>query len=224
MKKLLILFAVMLSLSSLFAQQTAILSVTITPGTEWNKRRGPQHAVWIEKPDGTFVATLFATQRVVKNNWLFAPETGRPESLPVWYHASSKTTAETRKSSHTDVISSATPSQKKTYSRSIVLTAGIPYVIKAEVNSSFDYNEYWSKKAKKTDTHYSGVNGQPSVVYTAVITLQPEQNSHATVKLQPVGTGSPDGRDGIVHSGLNTLTTALSIIADIQVETEWQNQ
>ena len=223
MKKFIILFACMLTLSSLFAQQKAIVSVTITPGTEWNKSRGPQHAVWIEKSDGTFVATLFATERAVKNNWKFAPRSGRPESLPVWYHASGKT-ATGDNSSRIDAVSSATPSKEKTYSRTITLNTDTTYVIKAEVNSSFDYNEYWPKKAKKTDAHYSGVNGQPSVVYAAVITVQPESNKHATLKLLPVGTGSPDGKDGIIHSDLNTLTTALLITANIKAEIEWLNK
>jgi hypothetical protein len=220
MKKIIILFTILFSVSSLFAQPAETLSVTITPGTAWNKKRGPQHAVWIEKADGTFVTTLFATQRAVKNNWLFAPKGGRPESLPVWYHASGKTAAENGNRTYTDVISSATPSQKKTYSKTLQFAADTIYVVKVEVNNSFDYNEYWPKKAKKTDQNYSGVNGQPSVVYSGIITPQLKNNSLAKIELRPAGTGSVNGSDGIIHDNLNSLTTALLIISKIQAELE----
>lgn len=215
-----ILFISLFCISSLFAQQTATLSVTITPGSRWNKKHGPQHAVWIEKEDGTFVTTLFVTQRAAKRNWLFAPKNGRPESLPVWYRASQNSEAKKIGTSQTDAISAATPSQKKTYSKTFQLEAATAYVVKVEVNSSFDYNEYWPKHAKKNDQNYSGVNGQPSVVYSGVITTQLKSNSPAVIELQPAGTGSPDGSDGIIHDNLNSLTTALSIIGKIQAEIE----
>ena len=43
----------------------------------------PQVAVWVEKPDGTYVDTLFVTSKAGSGKWKQAPEAGRPEALPV---------------------------------------------------------------------------------------------------------------------------------------------
>jgi len=208
------------------SKTTGTLTVSITPGKYWKTKRGPQFAVWIEETDGTYVATLYVTQRAAEKNWLFAPGAGRPESLPVWYHAAGSRpvsmTPEQDKPG-TDAVTSATPVTSDAIAYSVRLYAGEVYVVKVEVNHSFDYNASWPEKAKKNSTRYSGVNGQPSVVYAATVNTRlretetddaaaPEHNGIRT-ELIPAGTGSVTGSDGALHNDLGLLTTALQIIA-----------
>lgn len=195
---------------------TGTITVTIIPGTDWKNKRSPQIAIWIEKQDNTYVKTLFVSQRAGKKNWIFGPEEGRPESLPVWYHTAGLSSAKTGKTdtavtakADTDAVTAATPAGKTQIQESTDLPAGDTYVIKIEVNHSFDYNEYWPKSAARSSPAYSGVNGQPSVIYTAILNTQPDT---ADVSFTPSGTGSIDGSDGMIHNNLATLTSALSII------------
>ena len=188
--------------------------VTVVPGENWTTRmwiafvpvsKGPQLACWIETADGRYVATLTATARSADDDWRGAPEEGRPESLPVWNAARAAGSA-------VDAASSATPKEGFEASRSgLGLVAGETYVIRCEVNHSFDYNDAWPKKAKRGEAAYSGVNGQPSVVYEARFVAE----SGTRVDLVPVGTGSVDGSSGVTKAGLDGVTSALSIIESI---------
>ena len=84
------------------------------------------------------------------------------------------------------------------------------YVIKAEFNTSFDYNDHYTKKN-------SGVNGQPSVIYSAKIPAGFNKENDE-IKLSFEGCGSIDGSDGIVQSDVSKLTTATEIVKLITVK------
>lgn len=208
--------------AGLYASEPAkegTLTVTITPGASWKTERDPQFAVWVEKADGTYVTTLYVTQRAAKKNWLFAPKGGRPESLPVWYHAVGNAAVVMKAqqaSGGTDALTSATPGAAGDVKKTVQLAAGEVYVVKVEVNHSFDYNESWPKNAKKGSVQYSGVNGQPSVVYAGTLDVRSAGTGtdYADVQtaLIPAGTGAVDGRDGNLHDDLGKLTTALQIV------------
>ncbi len=201
--------------------------VVVVPGENWTTRmkvafvsvkKGPQCAVWIETEDGEYVATLTATARTAENEWRAAPEEGRPESLPVWSAARARGNGGAAGTSGAadgvDAVSSATPMEGVEGSRSgIVLKPGAPYVVRCEVNHSFDYNDAWPKKAKPGDARYSGVNGQPSLVYEGRFVA----GTDASVDLVPVGTGSVDGSSGGMTAGFEGMTSALSIIGSIRV-------
>ena len=83
-------------------------------------------------------------------------------------------------------------------------------MIKAEFNTSFDFNDFYTKKN-------SGVNGQPSVIYSAKI-LADFNNESDEIKLSFEGCGSIDGSDGIVHTDVSKLTTATEIVKLIAVK------
>lgn len=76
------------------------------------------------------------------------------------------------------------------------------------MNASYDYNETWPKEAKEGASNYSGVNGQPSLIYEAFFIA----GENGTVILQAAGQGSLDGSNGNIIKNLNGLTTALTII------------
>ena len=80
------------------------------------------------------------------------------------------------------------------------------YVIKAEFNTSFDYNDFYTKKN-------SGVNGQPSVVYKAKIPA----DASGEIELTLAGTGSEDGSDGKIYTDVSKLTTAKTIVDKVIV-------
>ncbi|MGP1459462.1 MAG: DUF2271 domain-containing protein [Treponema sp.] len=201
MKRVCAAFLMLSAASALFAKE---VSVVIGAGENWKAKMNPQCAVWLEDAGGNYVRTLYVTQRASKRNWLFSPKEGRPESLPVWYHAahygSVKSAAD---NGEVDAVTSATPKA------GIAFTADIgdkDCIIKAEFNTSFDYNDFYTKKN-------SGVNGQPSVVYEAKI----PQGMEGAITLSLAGCGSETGSDGKIYGDISHLTTAKSIVGKIAV-------
>lgn len=196
------------------------ITVTVTPGDSWintarigifNMKKAPQYAAWIETADGYYVQTLMVTARAAKGKWLSAPDEGRPESLPIWFAAR----ASGSRAADIDAATSATPKAEEDISRSSdALVPGREYRIRFEVNHSFDYNDAWPKSAKPGDMGYSGVNGQPSLVYEGRITA----GSQGTIELLPIGKGSIDGSSGILAAGTEGMTTALSIVKSVVAE------
>ena len=163
-------------------------------------------------------------------SWIFGPKEGRPESLPVWYGASKSGSAASKvEASPSNPASSsgtkASPSiaSAPSLSRSLdAVTGATPkselnltvqieegdYIIKAEFNNSFDYNDFYTKKS-------SGVNGQPSVVYSAKIPAN--LTACQEISLDFAGTGSLTGGDGSISKNTQNLTTAKEIVNSITV-------
>ncbi len=106
-----------------------------------------------------------------------------------------------------DAVSAATASAAADHRAKLSLPPG-PYVAFLEVNRSYDYNERYTRAN-------SGVNGQPSLIYRAELTAG---KTPARASFTPVGTGSVDGSDGAVRSGLDGITTALDLIANAEIE------
>lgn len=185
LKKLFSVAAALAICGSAFAKG---ITVSIGAGTNWKEKREPQVAVWLEDADGNYIRTLYVTSRAEKRSWIFSPKDGRPESLPVWYCAFGENPAKG------GVIFDAEIDGEKSY------------VLKAELNNSFDYNGFYTKKN-------SGVNGQPSVVYGEIIPAGFTQE----IRLELLGTGSLDGSDGIIHAETENLTTAQHIVSCIAV-------
>ncbi|MDY3759107.1 MAG: DUF2271 domain-containing protein [Treponema sp.] len=193
MKK--IFASVLLSVAAAFIWAEKI-SVAVNPGEAYSKR-APQIAVWVEDSDGTYVDTLFVTKKASGNKWIGSPKDGRPESLPDWYRAKGQNPAEKISKDEIDATTSATPKKGIVISKDLELEKGKTYVFKCQVNQSFDYNEYYTKKN-------SGVDGQPAVLYA--------------------GEMIPDGKEIEIKLELKTkkdfLTTADKIIESIYVAVE----
>ncbi|MDY4130505.1 MAG: DUF2271 domain-containing protein [Treponema sp.] len=193
MKK--IFASVLLSAAAAFVWAEKI-SVAVNPGEAYSKRT-PQIAVWVENSDGTYIDTLFVTKKASGNKWIGSPKDGRPESLPDWYRAKGQNPAEKISKDEVDATTSATPKKGFVISKDLELEKGKTYVFKCQVNQSFDYNEYYTKKN-------SGVDGQPAVLYA--------------------GEMIPDGKEIEIKLELKTkkdfLTTADKIIESIYVIVE----
>lgn len=179
------------------------IAIKIEAGESWNKKQQPQMAFWIVESGS--VHTVYVTERASKKRWRFGPKEGRPESLPVWYHA-----AGNESGNELDAVTSATPGKGLVFS---AVTHGKSCMLFAEINVSFDYNDFYTKKT-------SGVNGQPSVIYAAEI---PENfTAGDEIELKFIGCGSVDGSNGNIEKVNSSempsaMTTALSIVKKISV-------
>ena len=206
MKKILTMInLIILSLGMLYAKD---ITISVGAGENWKQKREPQFAIWLEDSEGNYIKTLYVTERASHKSWIMSPKEGRPESLPVWYHASNfKPSKKTAPDLKLDAVTSATPKGGIIFDAQLEDKA---YVIRAEFNTSFDYNDSYTKKN-------SGVNGQPSVIYEAVIPADFNKASEE-IRLEFAGTGSLDGTDGFIHKNTAGLTTALSIVKLVAVK------
>ena len=201
MKKFFTAFALCAAMAaSLFARD---VTISVGAGDGWKSGKEPQLAVWLEDEQGRYIKTLYVTQKASGISWIFAPKEGRPESLPVWYHASKHASKKTAASSSSDkkeidAVTSATPKGGLVINQKI---DDASCVIKVEVNASFDYNSTWTKKN-------SGVNGQPSLVYQAL--LPAGQKDEFALEL--AGSGSVNGSSGDVYKNVGGIDSAKTIV------------
>ena len=201
MKKFIALFSFCAAMAaSLFARD---VTISVGAGDGWKSGKEPQFAVWLEDEQGRYIRTLYVTQKASGISWIFAPKEGRPESLPVWYHASKHASKKTAASSSSDkkeidAVTSATPKGGLVINQKI---DDASCVIKVEVNASFDYNSTWTKKN-------SGVNGQPSLVYQAL--LPAGQKDEFALEL--AGSGSVNGSSGDVYKNVGGIDSAKTIV------------
>jgi hypothetical protein len=192
-----------LSLGALYGEESPI-HISIQPGEHYTHRHWfgifparltPQIAVWAEDGEGRFLKTLYLTERSARNSWR-GTDGGRPEALPLYDHARNR-------SENTDGVSGASVSSGPLERQTAGDFSGGTVLIRAEVNSSFDYNSRYGKEN-------SGVNGQPSLLYEALWNSKEDR-----VSLEPAGKGDLRGESGIAEYNLNGLTTALGIIESI---------
>ena len=188
------------------------LVLNLEPGPHYAKTMGifparytvqPQVAVWLETTEGKYLDTIYVTARSERGNWRMAPKEGRPEALPVWSHL---------KQGRADGVSSATmTADTVTYGNGIA--AGLStgrYIVMLETNRSYDWNGQYSKEN-------AGVSGQPSLIYRAELIIGADRTE---ARFHPIGTGSVDGADGTIRSGLEGIDTALELFSSMTVSYE----
>jgi hypothetical protein len=176
----------------------------------------PQIAVWLEDEDGRYLETLYVTHDEAGDAYDDGDGTSspRPAALPVWRHRVSERAA--RHAPMPDVVTSATPTDN-TYLETRLHTPRRHLAVLLELNSSFDYNDYYSRDRFPDDAGYTdgGNPAQPSIVYRADIDAQ--SGPRFTV-MAPIGHGHPGGADGQIDPDLSHLTTALRILDRVVVE------
>jgi hypothetical protein len=161
----------------------------------------PQVACWVETPQGDYVETLYVTEKAAKNSWISAPSEGRPEALPIWSHIS-------KTKNNLDAVSAATPSGATDHESNTALQlAPGSYVVKLEINRSYDYNQFYTKEN-------AGVTGQPSIIYVCNIKVGAGNQKEI---FTPLGTGALDGTDGKIHSTLDKITTAFNLFSSAAI-------
>jgi hypothetical protein len=202
------------------------IELSLTAGPEWSHAKWfgpvrvvltPQIAVWLERDDGRYAATLYVTEKSAKSSW---GAVRRPEALPVWSHARGERYPDglfmpTKTHPLPDALSGATPKPKKPGDR-VSLSFPVPdslppgaYRLMVEINNSFDFN------AAHPETR-GNVNGQPSLVYAMPLEIGPAPARPDFVVGEPAGTGSPDGADGSIRPGTAGVDGALRILDEIK--------
>jgi hypothetical protein len=194
------------------AQSGTRFELSLQPGPEYAKDMKvflfkytvwPQVAVWLEKPDGSLVDTLYVTELAVTKDYRAAPKEGRPEVLPVW-----SALMQAAGDGVDGVSSPTTVGATVEYGNDLAarLPAGT-YIVKLETNRSYDWNSTYTKDN-------AGVNGQPSLIYAAELTIGGAADEAG---FMPIGTGSVDGSDGEIRLGLDGIDTALQLFASMKV-------
>ena len=166
----------------------------------------PQMAVWV-KCDTMKPETIFVTQGAGEDKWMFADK--RPGALPVW---SGVRPAEN--GMKLDAVTGATPSGE---SYAIVWMMPPEYMgrkitLYIEANVSFDYNDFYSKE--EGSPGFSGVNGQPSVVWRAVLTP-----GDMPVEITPeiIGHGNVLGKTSAIDPDMSHISTASELFHYIRI-------
>jgi hypothetical protein len=185
----------------------------------------PQMAVWIEDGNGTYVDTVYVTRSSAANSWKGGASVRRPEALPVWSHrrgvkAKDGLYMPASDSPLPDAVSGATRKAGFSIAYGKALAAG-SYRLLLEVNSSYDYNSVWREGLKAGDPHYSGVNGQPSLVYACDFSVGPgaaQVSKAGELELSPFGQGSATGQEGSMVSGTAGLDSALGILSGLKLK------
>ena len=148
------------------------------------------------------VSTVYVTGKAGNDSWTLA--SSRPEALPVWYGVTPGEEDENRLT--VDAISGATQEGE---AAEIVWQVpehmvGRMVDLYIEANSSFDYNEYYTRN--EGDPGYSVSNGQPSLVWHAELDLSESIEDPVTPEI--IGHGHIRGEDHQIYPDVSKITTA----------------
>ena len=169
----------------------------------------PQVAVWITQPELKYARTIYATKSGSKDSYWGADT--RPYALPVWYGIRN---IEPRMT--VDAVTGATPSGESFSIRWNVPPElqGKTVDVHIEANIAFDHNGAFPKSAKAGETNFSEVNGQPSLVWTARLTLA---KTGQEVSPSISGHGQVLGKDHAIYSDISKVTTAKGLFHYIKL-------
>ena len=188
------------------------------------RKNPPQLAVWVEDTLGTYLTTVYVTDRIARQGWISSGGNRRKEALPHWCYSRGVQYADglylpTKDEPLTDGISGAT--SRGSFDLRLSPAGGLQrFVVKIEVNQSTDFNEVYPESAREGEPGYSGGkegSGQPALVYAADVDLTSGKKEF-TARL--IGHSSPDGSDGAVSPDVSGCTTALDIVGPVKVTVE----
>ena len=149
-------------------------------------------------------------------------ERTRPESLPVFLHKNSKHKKLTKlipdgDTAIADAYTGASINQSFLFTTNLKTNKTSSYKIRFEINTSFDFNNFYSSDRFPNDPVYSGngYSAQPSLVYEALIDFTSKQTVYP---MYLVGRGHHSGQNGQIYQDLENITTAKEIVDRILVE------
>ncbi len=176
------------------------------------KKLYPTYVLWVEEAESGMVKTVYVTAKAGKGKWFMAD--ARPSSVPVWYGVRKKESL--KGPAVIDAVTSATPSGTMITHLWQVPDSmlGGKLTVYLEGNVSFDYNEFYRKDLPPENPLYSEVNGQPSLVWKAVVRagVKPANDVFGLI-----GHGHVTGKNNDVDKDLSKITTAKRIFKDLQV-------
>ncbi len=202
------------------------ININVTPGEHWNHsfkmglmtvHTTPQLAMWLADSSGVYLTTLKVTQKSAESRYKGARDS-RPSSLPIWSFARGEMSERgnympSRKMPLSDVITSASPTADTTVQCQIPDSLVDQTLrIYVEVNSSMDYNEFYTDTEDETHPGFNGaVNGQPSILLEALYV--PSESFE--VEFTTIAHGEPAGRSGEMFTDLSNVTSALQLVSKI---------
>ena len=174
----------------------------------------PSFGIWVKDRGNGNTAPVFVTRKAGLDKWVFTDK--RPEAIPVWYGVRDGQGSDQNPKVDIDAISAATPKGETAtiYWEIPPQFQGHSLEIYIEANNSFDFNPHYTKH--KGAPQYSAANGQPSLVWRAVV--DPQNAPQMPVTPQLVGHGELFGKNSRIYSDLGKITTAAHTFRDIQIE------
>ncbi len=181
----------------------------------------PLIAIWAEDENEDFIAHIYINNRSATSMWVEGRNIGRPAALPVWLHKQGiKYEDRAYVSDGNDpflyAVASATPQE------SLIRRWDIPkslspgkYVIKAEINHAYDYNDRYQKDLPQDHPDFNAENGQPSVIWKGEWSFGLKEER---ISLSPYGHGHPLGKDGKIYTDMDGITDALKIVESVEAE------
>lgn len=175
----------------------------------------PQIAIWLEEKDGTFLRTLFVTEKTATGKY----KDPRPSALPIWMHSRAVDNEEgglwpTKRKPLTDAETGASPDSSFSLSFPVSedeITREI--ILRFEVNNAGDFNDSYHRNVAPASEFYSNdINGQPSLLFQ--ITLS-EKLYGAEFELSFEGSGDAAGRNGVVNWEAPEVTDAKTILESV---------
>ncbi len=182
-------------------------------------------AIWAVNKKGQLLKTLFVSNGVAKEDFVTLDgNSRRPEALPVWSHLRGIQAADGLyvPDSQTEVpdgISGATPNTNFALSASLESIETDSLRIFLEINASFDWNETFHEKAYPADPVYSGPGmvGQPALIYS---TPYFKTSTEQILKMELQGRAHHSGKNGLIYTDMEGITTAKQLIERILVFVE----
>lgn len=204
------------------------LSIYVEKGKAFNH---PTFVFWKEDLEGNYIETIFITHSYASgifghhmiNDSTWSPSSGpsyQPAALPYWTFKKGLIKGQylvpTKEHPYTDAYTGATPHSN--FKIEIENNTKDKYRILCEVNQPWDWNEYWTNNKFPESNAYKH-SAQPSLIYAVNI-----NNNDTIYYLNPIGHGSPTGKNGKLYTNLNTLTTAKEIFKTIKIITRNNNK
>jgi hypothetical protein len=195
-------------------------------------QRGKHHnhplmVFWIEDEEGNYIRTLYIAESIAKGTFRYGAkgeghwmpgEIQRPSSLPYWAHKrgirnESGNMIPSPKMPMPDAVTGPTPKRNFILGTSSGSPVPKRFVIKMEINQTWDFNEYWTNGKYPGNSEYIA-SCQPALVYEALVDLTGSQKEFI---MKPIGHSHYDGSDGSLTKDLSTITTALDIAREVKV-------
>jgi hypothetical protein len=187
----------------------------------------PLMVFWIEDLEGNYIRTLYIAHSIGKGVFRYgATEEGhwkpgeiqRPASLPYWAH---KRGVMNEFGNYIpspgmpvpDAVTGPTPKRNFILQTNTGKSTPEPFVLKMEINQTWDFNEYWTNGKFPGNDEYQ-TSCQPALVYE--VKIDPAGGVREYI-LKPVGHSHYDGSDGSLTKDLGTITTALDIAREVKV-------
>lgn len=248
MKKIFkLVFLVFLILSFNYCKNTETLTTTIVYTDSLNSsdfptliidfKKGksfnhPTYVVWIEDLQGNYIKTIYITKSYASGifnfsmkeelKWLDKPgKSFQPAALPYWTFKKGpifdKKYVPTPEHPFVDAYIGATPDKDFkfcTQSKTKLKT----YRVLAEVNQTWDWNNYWTNNKFPESYAYKN-SAQPSLIFSTTI-----HENDTVFYLNPIGHGDPKGESNKLFTDISTLTSAKDIFKSISVRIQKESK